>query len=65
MEKVKYEKPRLLKLGFDNEVMGVLCSAGPANAKNCIAGADAEKKCQAGGTFAQSTVCVAGPADLS
>ena len=67
MSKVGYEKPILVKLGFDNEAKGTnTCTAGPTFAtRNCNIGESAWSKCIGGTSFAQPTVCIPGPANVS
>jgi hypothetical protein len=60
MDKLKYEKPMLVELGFDSEVMGTDCTNGPSNPPNCKAGATARIRCQVGSSFALPSVCVSG-----
>ena len=60
MDKPKYEKPMLVELGFDSEVMGTQCQAGPSNPPQCKAGPTARNRCQAGDSQALPSVCVSG-----
>ena len=60
MDKVKYEKPMLVELGFDSEVMGTQCQAGPANSPQCKSGPTARNRCQVGDSQALPNVCVSG-----
>ena len=60
MDKPKYEKPMLVELGYDIEVMGTKCQAGPANAAQCKAGPTARNRCQLGTSQALPSVCVSG-----
>ena len=60
MDKLKYEKPMLVELGFDSEVMGVACQNGPANPPQCKSGPTAKNRCQTGTSEALPNVCVSG-----
>ena len=60
MDKLKYEKPMLVELGFDSEVMGTTCQAGPANSPQCKSGPTAKNRCQLGTSQALPNVCVSG-----
>lgn len=62
MKKVCYEKPILMKLGFDSEARGsVSCATGPTiGLNNCKAGDSANSRCGAGNYYSQSTACVSG-----
>jgi len=50
MEKNKYEKPVIRKLGYENEVMGFECSNGIALKSQCAGGLKASA-CAGGGNF--------------
>lgn len=65
MDKLKYEKPMLVELGFDSEVMGTKCQNGPANPPQCKSGSTARNRCQAGTSQALPNVCSAGGAAAS
>ena len=65
MDKLKYEKPMLVELGFDSEVMGTGCQAGPENTPQCRDGATAKARCNAGTSQALPNVCVPGAAAAS
>jgi hypothetical protein len=65
MDKAKYEKPMLVELGFDSEVMGTKCMQGPANSPQCKSGPTARNRCQAGTSQALPIVCNAGGAAAS
>ncbi len=60
IDKVKYEKPMLVELGFDSEVMGVRCQNGPANSPQCKSGPTARNRCQLGASEALPNVCITG-----
>jgi hypothetical protein len=62
MKKVGYEKPILMKLGFDSEARGSsACTTGPTiGVNNCKAGESANSRCGPGNSFSQPTVCIAG-----
>jgi hypothetical protein len=64
MAKGGYEKPILVKLGFDDKAMGAdACTAGPQVAtNNCRIGAGANKNCGAGTAFGVPTACISGSA---
>jgi hypothetical protein len=67
MAKVGYEKPILVKLGFDDKAMGAdTCTAGPqVAANNCNPGSGAKRNCVAGTAFGVPTTCISGPANVS
>jgi len=65
MDKAKYEKPMLVELGFDSEVMGTKCKAGPANVNKCKSGPTARNRCTLGTSQALPRVCNAGGAAAS
>jgi len=65
MDKAKYEKPMLVELGFDGEVMGVRCKTGSAEVNKCTPGSIAKTNCGAGTSYALGTVCTAGGAPAS
>ena len=65
MDKLKYEKPMLVELGFDSEVMGTACQAGPQNTPQCKAGPTAKAQCNAGTGQALPNVCITGAAAAS
>jgi hypothetical protein len=50
----------LVELGFDSEVMGTQCTAGPSNPAQCKAGPTARVRCDVGSSFAVPTVCSGG-----
>lgn len=50
MEKNKYEKPVIRKLGYENKVMGFECSFGTALKSQCAGGLKAAA-CAVGGNF--------------
>jgi len=60
MDKVKYEKPMLVELGFDSEVMGTRCQNGPANSPQCKSGPTARARCRTGTSQALPSVCNVG-----
>ena len=60
MDKVKYEKPMLVELGFNSEVMGTNCAVGPDNPPQCKVGPTAKIQCNQGSSFAVPTVCSGG-----
>ena len=60
MDKIKYEKPMLVELGFDSEVMGTQCTVGSTNPPQCKAGPTAKIVCNIGSSFAVPTVCSGG-----
>ncbi len=62
MKKVGYEKPILMKLGFDSEARGSdSCSTGPTiGIQNCKDGVSAGGRCGAGNSFSQPNVCITG-----
>lgn len=64
MAKVGYEKPILVKLGFDDKAMGAdVCTAGPqVGSNNCNAGSGAKKRCTAGTAYGVPTACISGSA---
>jgi hypothetical protein len=61
MEKVKYEKPIIQRLGYDRTVMGVTCVGGTlAGSKdNCGGGNKANLSC--GGGNGVGAACATGP----
>ena len=59
MEKNKYEKPVIRKLGYENEVMGFFCSFGTALKSQCVGGLKAVA-CAGGGNFTAAG-CGTGP----
>ena len=65
MDKAKYEKPMLVELGFDSEVMGTKCKQGPANSPQCKSGPTARGRCQAGTSQALPILCNVGGAAAS
>ena len=60
MDKVKYEKPMLVELGFDSEVMGTRCQNGPANSPQCKSGPTARAEVSHRHKQALPSVCNAG-----
>jgi hypothetical protein len=64
VEKTGYEKPILVRLGFDSEAKGTdACTTGPSvGTNNCNIGVSANKRCAAGTNYGQPTVCITGPA---
>ncbi len=60
MDKAKYEKPMLVELGFDSEVMGTKCKSGPQNPNSCTPGNTARNTCALGASQALPTVCSVG-----
>jgi hypothetical protein len=64
MKKVGYEKPILMKLGFDSEARGSsACTTGPSiGINNCKAGDSANSRCGAGNYYSVATVCISGSA---
>lgn len=64
MKKVGYEKPILMKLGFDSEAKGSSsCATGPTiGVQNCKAGESAGARCGAGNSFSVPNVCISGSA---
>ena len=65
MDKAKYEKPMLVELGFESNVMGIRCKSGPTNAPQCKSGPTARRRCQAGTGQALPTLCNPGKAAAS
>lgn len=64
MEKAKYEKPIIQRLGYDRTVMGVYCvGGGQAGVDNCPGGNRASLTC--GGGNGVSAVCATGPSAAS
>lgn len=63
MKKIKYEKPVIRKLGYENAVMGFECSAGTALKPQCAGGLKAAA-CSGGGNFS-SIGCEAGSSPAS
>ena len=60
MEKVKYEKPIIQRLGYDRTVMGVICAGGgKAGGDNCGGGNNANLTC--GGGNGVAATCATGP----
>lgn len=64
MKKVGYEKPILMKLGFDSEARGSdACATGPTiGVSNCKAGESAASRCGPGNSFSVPNVCISGSA---
>ena len=64
MKKVGYEKPILMKLGFDGEARGSSsCATGPTiGTNNCKAGESAAGRCGPGNSFLVANVCISGSA---
>jgi hypothetical protein len=64
MAKVGYEKPILVKLGFDDKAMGAdACTAGPqVGTNNCKTGAGAKRNCAPGTAYGVPTGCISGSA---
>jgi len=66
MKRLKYEKPMLVELGFDSNVLGVQCQAGPTNPPVCNpTGSTARNQCKAGASVSLPNVCSAGPSPAS
>jgi hypothetical protein len=65
MDKAKYEKPLLVELGFDSEVMGVRCKNGTGEISQCKDGSLAFGNCQSGSGIAGGTYCNIGTAAAS
>ena len=60
--KTKYEKPKLLKLGYDDEVALGSCIAGGGNKASCSPNGNKADACGPGGNY---TPCTAGPTPVS
>ena len=60
--KTKYEKPKLLKLGYDDEVAVGTCSSGGGNKPSCSPNGLKADACAAGGNY---TPCTTGPSPVS
>ena len=65
MDKVKYEKPMLVELGFESRVMGIMCKNGPSNSPQCKSGPTARGQCKTGASQALPTLCNPGAAAAS
>jgi len=65
MEKLKYEKPIIQKLGYDRTAMGIYCVGGSqaGSGDNCPGGNRAHLSC--GGGNGVSTTCATGPSPTS
>jgi hypothetical protein len=60
MDKLKYEKPMVVELGFDSEVMGTNCAVGPSNQPTCKDGLTAKARCNSGTSKDLPSVCIPG-----
>lgn len=63
MKKIKYEKPVIRKLGYDNDLVGGICNAGPGFKAACGKGNKAETCTQ--GTTVAPVICQMGGAPSS
>ena len=62
MDKAKYEKPLLVELGFDSEVLGIKCKTGTGEVSQCKSGSLAFGTCDLGSSQASGTYCNVGSA---
>ena len=60
--KTKYEKPKLLKLGYDDEVAVGTCGNGNGVQANCSPNGNKADACGVGGNYMP---CTAGPSPVS
>ena len=65
MNKPKYEKPLLVELGFDSEVMGIRCKVGSSESVSCKAGSIAKSNCSSGPVLSGGEICEGGSAPYS
>ena len=65
MDKAKYEKPLLVELGFDSEVIGIQCKTGTGEQAQCKSGSIAFGTCDLGSDQAGGTYCNIGSAAAS
>lgn len=61
-KKTKYEKPKLLRLGYDEEVAVGACGVGNGVKANCSPNGNKANACSVGGSY---TPCAAGGVALS
>jgi hypothetical protein len=61
MKKIKYEKPIVQRLGYDNELAVGACGAGGNHLTDCLAGARANN-CTTGGSVGTCTKGTGPPA---
>jgi hypothetical protein len=62
MKKIKYEKPIVRSLGYDNGAKGsISCATGPSiGIQNCKAGESAGSRCSVGSSVDVQNVCISG-----
>jgi hypothetical protein len=61
-DKAKYEKPKLLKLGYDDEVAVGSCTVGNGVKPTCNPNGNKADACSVGGSF---VLCAAGASPVS
>ena len=62
MNKTKYEKPKLLKLGYDDQLAVGGCNTGNGNKPTCNPNGGKADACGPGGNY---TPCASGPTPVS